>query len=72
MSWTEGVSQPIYGVKVEKRARVVMRDGVHLSVDVFRPESDGRFPALLTFRTSREAFPPPLSLFNASLTGRGP
>ena len=26
---------------------VPMRDGVHLAVDIFRPDSEDRFPALL-------------------------
>jgi len=40
-------SRPIYSVKAEKNVMVRMRDGVHLAVDVFRPDADGRFPALL-------------------------
>ncbi len=33
----------------ETDVAVSMRDGVKLSVDVYRPQSDGRFPALLAF-----------------------
>jgi predicted acyl esterase len=49
LSWSEAVSQPKYSVKVEKKARARMRDGVHLSVDVFRPDAHGSFPALLAY-----------------------
>jgi predicted acyl esterase len=49
MGWREEVSQPRYGVKVEKRIQVTMRDGIRLSVDVFRPDSEGEFPALLAY-----------------------
>lgn len=48
-SWTEDVSQPVYGMTSQKRIRVPMRDGVQLSVDVFRPDGDGAFPALLAY-----------------------
>lgn len=33
----------------EKDVRVPMRDGVKLAVDVYRPKSDDKFPALLAF-----------------------
>ena len=49
MNWRERISQPHHSVAVEKRMRAPMRDGVHLSVDVFRPESEERFPALLAY-----------------------
>jgi len=40
-------SQPVYTVKREYDNHVTMRDGVRLCVDVYRPDTDGRFPALL-------------------------
>lgn len=49
MTWRERVSQPNYSITVEKRVRAPMRDGVHLSVDVFRPDGNERFPALLAY-----------------------
>src|SRR5579863_7377125 len=49
MGWREEVSQPRFGVKAEKRIQVTMRDGIRLSVDVFRPDGDGEFPALLAY-----------------------
>jgi putative CocE/NonD family hydrolase len=39
------VSSP--SVKIEYDQRVKMRDGVHLSADVFRPDAPGRFPVIL-------------------------
>lgn len=49
MRWTEAISQPRHEVKVEKGIRVPMRDGVHLSVDIFRPDSEEECPALLAY-----------------------
>lgn len=49
MSWQEKVSQPEHSVEAQKRIRVPMRDGVHLSVDVFGPAREGRYPALLAY-----------------------
>jgi uncharacterized protein len=40
-------SEPTYSVKSEFSTRVKMRDGVELSVDIYRPDSDGRFPVIL-------------------------
>ena len=42
----ERLSQPRYGVKVEKDVLVKMRDGVTVAVDIFRPDAEERFPAL--------------------------
>lgn len=49
VSWRETVSQPRYSVTVEKQLRARMRDGIHLSVDIFRPDSGEKFPALLAY-----------------------
>lgn len=46
-NWKERISQPEYGIKVEKDVFVLMRDNVRLAVDVYRPDTDGKFPALL-------------------------
>ncbi len=35
-----------YAMKVEKGITVTMRDGVRISLCVYRPDADGRFPAL--------------------------
>jgi hypothetical protein len=36
-----------HAVSVVRGVRVPMRDGVRLSVDIYRPEGDGRFPGVL-------------------------
>lgn len=40
-------SQPIYKVKAEKNVYVKMRDGTSLAADIFHPDAEGKFPALL-------------------------
>mgnify|MGYP001287839378 FL=1 len=43
-------SHPIYGTKIEVTNRLLpMRDGVRIAVDIYRPDAEGRFPALLAF-----------------------
>ena len=44
-------SKPLYEVKAEKDIMVKMRDGVHLAVDVYRPDIQGdeKFPALISY-----------------------
>ncbi|QXJ23846.1 CocE/NonD family hydrolase [Actinomadura graeca] len=49
VDWHCLISQPEHGVAADKDVRVVMRDGVELAVDVFRPDGDGRYPALLSY-----------------------
>jgi predicted acyl esterase len=36
------------GVKLDENIYVTMRDGIKIAVDVFRPETKGRYPALLS------------------------
>jgi len=45
--WHERISQPEYSIKEEKDIYVPMRDGVRLAVDIYRPDSKDKFPALL-------------------------
>lgn len=45
--WKQRISQPQYGIKVEKDIFVPMRDGVRLAIDVYRPDTEGKFPALV-------------------------
>ena len=45
--WQELVSQPKYKVKTEKNVSISMRDGVRCVADVYRPDAEGKFPALL-------------------------
>ena len=43
-------SQPLYDEMLQERdVMVPMRDGVHLCVDIYRPDVPGKFPALLAF-----------------------
>jgi predicted acyl esterase len=45
--WHDLISQPRYNKKVEKDVRIRMRDGIHLVADIYRPDAEGEFPALL-------------------------
>ena len=50
---------PAYeGIVAEKDVAVPMRDGVNLSIDIYRPDSTEKFPALLAF-----------SIYNKDLQG---
>ncbi len=49
---------PEFGIMRERDVAVPMRDGIHLAVDVYRPDAPGRFPALLAF-----------SIYNKDLQG---
>ncbi len=44
--WRELISQPKYGIKVEKDVFIPARDGIRLAVNVYRPDARGKFPAL--------------------------
>jgi predicted acyl esterase len=44
----EIVRKWLLGVKVQENIYVEMRDGVKLAVDIYSPESGGRYPALLS------------------------
>jgi putative CocE/NonD family hydrolase len=41
------LSKPAHAVRIESDVRVRMRDGVTLSVDIYRPRKEGRYPAIL-------------------------
>lgn len=41
------LSQPKYKVRTEANVRVPMRDEVTLATDIYRPDAEGRFPAIL-------------------------
>jgi putative CocE/NonD family hydrolase len=43
------LSEPAFEVREINDVAVAMRDGVDLLADVYRPDADGRFPALLAF-----------------------
>jgi len=42
------ISQPDFGLIVEKDVDIPMRDGLNLKCDIFRPADDGRFPCIMT------------------------
>jgi uncharacterized protein len=42
-----GAVAETYGVVFERNAKVVMRDGVTLRADIYRPAAEGKFPVLL-------------------------
>jgi len=46
MNKDENLSQPQCGLLVEKDVNVPTRDGARLKADLFRPDGDGKFPAL--------------------------
>jgi len=46
-NWRELISQPKYGLEVERDIYVSMRDGVRIAINVYRPDAEGKFPALL-------------------------
>ena len=46
-SLTPEGSKPVYGFVKELDLRVPMRDGVRLAIDVYCPDGEGPFPALL-------------------------
>ncbi|HKH72746.1 MAG TPA: CocE/NonD family hydrolase, partial [Vicinamibacterales bacterium] len=41
------LSKPAYRVRIENDVHVTMRDGVNVSVDIYRPDAPGRFPSIL-------------------------
>jgi predicted acyl esterase len=41
------LSKPAHRVRIENDVRVTMRDGVGVSVDIYRPDAPGRFPSIL-------------------------
>ena len=40
-------SEPRFGMAEERDVMIPMRDGTRVAVDIFRPDGDGAFPALL-------------------------
>jgi putative CocE/NonD family hydrolase len=41
------LSKPTYTVRMEVDVKIAMRDGTQLSLDIYRPDAEGRFPAIL-------------------------
>jgi uncharacterized protein len=46
-NWRQLISQPEYGLKIERDIMVQMRDGIHIAINIYRPNAPGKFPALL-------------------------
>lgn len=47
IDWHELVSQRKYKTKVKKDVAVPVRGGIHLAVDIYYPDAEGKFPALV-------------------------
>ena len=41
--------EPKYKVRLVRDVRVPVRDGITLSADLLRPDTDGRFPAIIEY-----------------------
>jgi hypothetical protein len=73
-------SKPIYKMKVDRDVQVKMRDGKSLCVDVFQPDADGRFPALIALSPYGKMkqslpispLPPEAPLYNPSIEAGDP
>lgn len=47
VAWYLGLPEARYGVVVDKNVAVLMRDGVKLAADLYRPDALGKFPVVL-------------------------
>lgn len=47
--WRSEVSQPEYGMTVQRGVMITSRDGTRLACDVYLPDRPGRYPALLSY-----------------------
>jgi uncharacterized protein len=69
--WHELISQPQFGIKAEKDVMVKMRDGIKLAVNVYRPDSPGKFPALLALggygKELQDCLIPPQPLYKSAV-----
>jgi len=65
------LSKMQYGIKAEKDVFVPVRDGVRLAVNVYRPDADGKFPALLAMggygKELQDLLMPPQPLFRSAV-----
>lgn len=46
--------EPHFSVRIDRNVRIPMRDGVHLSADLIRPDADGQFPMILEYHPYRK------------------
>lgn len=69
--WRELISQPRYGITVEKDVFVPVRDGVRLALNVYRPDARGKFPALFAMggygKELQEVLIPPQPLYKSAV-----
>jgi putative CocE/NonD family hydrolase len=69
--WRERISQPKYGIKVERNIWVPVRDGTKLSANVFKPDAEGKFPGLLAMsgygKEEQELLLPPQPLAKSAV-----
>ena len=49
----ESISQPKYKIKVHRRVRVRVWDGVEIAAVIVRPEAPERFPAIMAYNLLR-------------------
>ncbi len=70
-AWQDRISKPRYGIKMERDVMVPTRDGTRLAVNIFRPDAEGRFPALLALsgygKEEQELLLPPQPLFKSPI-----
>src|SRR5688572_3718758 len=55
-------AEPDYKIRIEVDNRVRMRDGSHLSADVYRPKAEGKFPVILVMTPYDNASEWPVSV----------
>jgi predicted acyl esterase len=69
--WRELISKPEYGIKEERGIMVATRDGTKLSINIFRPDAPGKFPALLALspygKEEQELLLPPQPLYKSPI-----
>ena len=67
------VSRREYGIIKESSVSIPMRDGIHIDADIFRPDSPGKFPAILCVHPydkelqSAPIFPTGLNMANGGI-----
>ncbi len=45
--------EPNYKVRLERSVMIPMRDGMRLAADIYRPDSDGKFPVIMEYQPYR-------------------
>ena len=70
-NWRELISQPKFGITKEKDVFAPVRDGIRLCVNIYRPKSPGKFPALLAMggygKELQEVLIPPQPLHKSAV-----